>query len=85
MHRRHRVPGVRIITNSKLGSQLTEPGRQHYRILGGELPGHPDRSQVPMRVLQRDAGLSCSPQPAQHHCPGPRIIAGSESDIEFGE
>jgi len=46
------------ILAAELGGQLAEPGRQHRRVLGRQLPGHRDFAQVTVGVLQRHAGLA---------------------------
>ena len=64
-HRRP-VPGAQV------RGQLGEPGRQPGRVLGRQLPHHPQPGRLPVRVLHRHAGLARTPQPAQHHHPRPR-------------
>jgi hypothetical protein len=55
VHRDHRVPAL---GGAELGGQLAEPGRQHSRVLGAELPGHHHLAQLAVGVLQRHAGLA---------------------------
>ena len=85
VHRRHRIPGISDIPGAELGCQLTEPVSQHRRILGGELPGHPDLGQVTVRVRQRHAGLPGTSKSAQGHRPRPRTIAAGQPGVQVRE
>ena len=85
VHRRHRIPRIHHLPGPELGRQLGEPRRQHRRILGRELPGHPDLGQVPVRVLHRHAGLARTAQPAQRHHPRPGIAAAGQPGIQLGQ
>ncbi len=82
VHRGHRIP---TISSAKLGGQLTEPGRQHRWVLGRKLPHRPDLVQVPVRVLQRHAGLAHPAQAAQHHHPRPLRVGPGEPVTQVGE
>ncbi len=85
MHRGHRVPRVEQVPGPELGGQLTEPGRQHRRVLGGELPGRLNFSQVTVRVLQRHAGLPRASQATQGHCPRLRTVTAGQPDVQLRE
>ena len=82
VHRDHRVPAI---GGAQLGGQLAEPGRQHRRILGGQLPGHRDLAQLPVRVLHRHAGLARAAQPAQRHQPRPGIVTSGQPGLQLGQ
>jgi uncharacterized protein DUF2637 len=75
----HRVPAI---GGAELGGQLAEAGRQHRRVLGTELPGHPNLAQLTMGVLQRHAGLARATQPMQRHHPWPLILAARQPGIQ---
>ena len=64
MHRRHRVPDIGQAPGAELGGQLAEPDRQHCRILGRELPRHPDLGQV--TVAYSTAALVFPAPPSPH-------------------
>ena len=85
MHRRHRVSGVGRIPHPELGRQLGEPGRQHRRVLRSELPAHSDLGQLPMRVLQRHAGLPRAARAAQRHHPRPGAAVPGQQGIQLGQ
>ena len=82
VHRGHRVPAL---GGAELGGQLAEPGRQHRRILGGQLPAHPHPGQLPVRVLQRHAGLARTAQPAQRHHPRPGAVLAGQPGLQPGQ
>ena len=84
MHCRHRVRAPDP-AGAELAGQVGEPGRQHRGVLGGELPGHPDLAQVPVRVLHRQAGLARTSQPGQGHHPRPGTLAAREPGIQVSE
>jgi hypothetical protein len=70
---------------TELGGQLAEPGRQHRRILGGQLPGHLHLAQSAVGVLQRHAGLARAAQPAQDHHSRPGIAVPAQPGIQRGQ
>jgi hypothetical protein len=81
VHRGHRVPAV---GGAELGGQLTETGRQHRRVLGGQLPGHADLGQLAVGVLQGQAGLARAAQPAQRHRPQPGTVIPGQPGLQLG-
>ena len=85
MDQGHRVTIIDEVPGPELGCQLTEGARQHRGILAGELPGHPDLSELTMRVLHHHAGLACASQPAQDYRPRPGTLARRQPGTQFPE
>ena len=85
MHRRHRVPRIEGVSGPELGCQLAEPGRQHCRVLSGELPSRSDLSQVTVRIPQRDRCLPRTAKSSQGHRPRPGTITARQPGIQLRE
>ena len=81
MHPPHRIPAPR----PQMGGQLGEPRRQPCPILGRQLPHHRAAARLPVGVLHCHAGLTRTPQPAQHHHPRTRAPPGRQPGIQPGQ
>jgi hypothetical protein len=72
VYRRDRITRVDHLPVTQLRGQLRQPGGQHRRFLRRDLPRHADLGQMPVRILNGQAGLAHPAHPAQHHDPQPR-------------
>ena len=86
VHRRSRIPALQQIPGAQQDSQLAEPRRHRRRILGGQLPDQAQLGQVPVRVLDRHAGLARAAHPVQGHHPRARPgTAAAQPDVQASQ